>query len=109
MTGTLSIEEKLEHKCNMTKNNSHKVLFNQLNKVWDVINLNPKNKKLHQLFDVKFCPFCGKDLYENYKKSMGVKLKCNRCENEWVYKGKNPYCANCSRCKGTVFINAVKV
>jgi hypothetical protein len=31
-------------------------------------------------------------------------LKCNRCKNVWKYKGTNPYCANCSRCKSTVFI-----
>jgi len=31
-------------------------------------------------------------------------LKCNRCNNIWQYKGTNPYCANCSKCKSTVFI-----
>ena len=25
-------------------------------------------------------------------------------QNVWTYKGTNPYCANCSRCKSTVFI-----
>ena len=33
-----------------------------------------------------------------------VTLLCNRCKNIWQYKGSNPYCANCSRCKSTVFI-----
>jgi hypothetical protein len=32
------------------------------------------------------------------------KLHCKRCNNIWTYKGANPYCANCSRCKSTVFI-----
>jgi hypothetical protein len=32
------------------------------------------------------------------------RLECKRCKNIWTYKGKNPYCANCSRCKTTVFI-----
>ncbi len=115
MIGTLSTDEesittKQEHKCNLIQNNGHKVLYNKLTKVWDVINTNPKHRNLHQIFDIKFCPFCGKDLYENYKQSMGVKLKCNRCENIWIYKGKNPFCANCSRCKCTVFFkDSIKV
>jgi hypothetical protein len=33
-----------------------------------------------------------------------IKLLCNHCNNEWTYKGSNPYCAPCSRCKYTVFI-----
>ncbi len=28
----------------------------------------------------------------------------NHCKNIWTYKGSNDYCANCSRCKSTVFI-----
>ena len=32
------------------------------------------------------------------------KLQCKRCDNIWTYKGKNQYCANCSRCKSTIFI-----
>jgi len=31
-------------------------------------------------------------------------LKCKRCNNIWQYKGTNPYCTNCSKCKSTVFI-----
>ena len=31
-------------------------------------------------------------------------LKCKRCENIWDYRGKNPFCTNCSHCKSTVFI-----
>ncbi len=31
-------------------------------------------------------------------------LECKRCSNVWNYKGSNLYCANCSRCKSTVFI-----
>jgi len=31
-------------------------------------------------------------------------LTCKRCNNIWNYKGTNQYCANCSRCKSTVFI-----
>jgi hypothetical protein len=33
-----------------------------------------------------------------------IVLKCRRCKNIWKYKGANPYCTNCSRCKSTVFI-----
>ena len=31
-------------------------------------------------------------------------LTCERCKNTWIYKGANPYCTNCSRCKSTVYI-----
>jgi hypothetical protein len=37
------------------------------------------------------------------------KLECKRCNNVWTYKGKNQYCANCSRCKSTVFIKKVSL
>jgi hypothetical protein len=37
------------------------------------------------------------------------KLECKRCNNIWTYKGKNPYCANCSRCKSTVFIKKLSL
>ena len=36
-------------------------------------------------------------------------LQCNRCKNIWRYKGANPYCTNCSRCKSTVFIKKSSV
>jgi tRNA(Ile2) C34 agmatinyltransferase TiaS len=31
-----------------------------------------------------------------------MKLKCQRCGNEWEYKGKNEYYAPCSKCKTSV-------
>jgi DNA-directed RNA polymerase subunit RPC12/RpoP len=33
-----------------------------------------------------------------------MKLKCNRCENEWEYNGTNPYMATCTRCLRKVII-----
>ena len=35
-------------------------------------------------------------------------LKCKKCENEWDYKGDNPYYATCSRCLNKVKVEAVK-
>ena len=43
-------------------------------------------------------------IYNYYLLPIKMKLKCNKCENEWDYKGKNPYYATCSRC-----LNKVKV
>jgi hypothetical protein len=33
-----------------------------------------------------------------------MKLKCKKCDNEWDYKGSNPYYATCTKC-----LNKVKV
>lgn len=38
-----------------------------------------------------------------------VTLVCKNCNNIWNYKGSNPYCTNCSRCKFTVFIKKSSV
>jgi len=27
-----------------------------------------------------------------------MKLKCNKCKNEWKYKGKSKYYATCTKC-----------
>jgi len=43
-------------------------------------------------------------IYTYYLLTNTMKLKCKKCENEWDYKGKNPYYATCSRC-----LNKVKV
>lgn len=34
----------------------------------------------------------------------GIKLKCQRCGHEWIYKGKSQYYAPCSNCKSSVNI-----
>lgn len=37
-----------------------------------------------------------------------MKLKCQRCGNEWEYKGKSEYYAPCSKCKTSVSIKKAK-
>jgi hypothetical protein len=37
-----------------------------------------------------------------------VRLKCHRCDNDWTYKGKNPYYACCTHCKATVSVRKQK-
>ena len=36
-------------------------------------------------------------------------IVCKKCDNEWEYKGKNPYYATCSRCLNKVKVNPEKV
>lgn len=36
-----------------------------------------------------------------------VLVKCNRCLNEWDYKGKSPYYACCPKCLRKIKINEV--
>ena len=38
-----------------------------------------------------------------------TKLKCKKCENEWDYKGSNPYYATCSRCLSKVKVPVEEV
>lgn len=38
-----------------------------------------------------------------------VYLKCKRCSNTWNYKGANKFCANCSKCKTTVYLRTCKI
>ena len=33
-----------------------------------------------------------------------IKLRCQRCLNEWEYQGSNPFYAICSFCRTTVSI-----
>jgi hypothetical protein len=33
-----------------------------------------------------------------------IKLACKRCQNEWNYRGSNPFYATCSMCKTSVRI-----
>ena len=28
-----------------------------------------------------------------------MKLKCDKCQHVWLYKGKNPYWVTCPRCR----------
>lgn len=35
-----------------------------------------------------------------------MKLKCNKCKNEWDYNGDNPYYATCTRCLQKVKVPA---
>jgi late competence protein required for DNA uptake (superfamily II DNA/RNA helicase) len=39
----------------------------------------------------------------------GRKLKCQRCEHEWTYKGSNPYICTCPYCRTTVTVNKKKI
>lgn len=38
-----------------------------------------------------------------------MKLKCQRCNHEWIYQGKNPYYASCPFCKTSVSIKSHQV
>lgn len=40
-----------------------------------------------------------------------MKIKCpnQKCQYEWDYKGKSPFYACCSRCKGSVNIEKNKI
>ena len=39
----------------------------------------------------------------------GRKLKCQRCEHEWTYKGSNPYICTCPYCRTAVTVNKKKI
>jgi len=39
----------------------------------------------------------------------GIKLKCRRCKNVWVYRGKNDYYATCTRCLIKVNVRSCRV
>ena len=39
----------------------------------------------------------------------GIKLKCQRCENEWIYNGQNDWYATCPRCLIKVNVKKNKV
>ena len=36
------------------------------------------------------------------------RLKCNRCEYEWNFKGKDRYRADCPSCHTTIVLNPVR-
>ena len=43
---------------------------------------------------------------ENQQK---IKLRCQRCFNEWEYQGSNPFYAICSFCRTTVSIKKNRI
>jgi hypothetical protein len=51
----------------------------------------------------------AKLIREEYRLKEPVPLECQRCHNQWVYKGKNPFFAICTWCKSTVQIERHKV
>ncbi len=42
-------------------------------------------------------------------KKKGIKLKCSNCGHIWIYRGNNPYYAQCSRCMYKVNIKKNKI
>jgi hypothetical protein len=36
-------------------------------------------------------------------------LTCKRCQNTWVYHGRNPYVATCTFCKTSISVKKHKV
>lgn len=48
-------------------------------------------------------------IQETVENDDGRKLKCQRCEHEWTYKGSNPYICTCPYCRTTVTVNKKKI
>jgi len=52
---------------------------------------------------IDLCVACHRQLHTMKRKIMPelhrpIKIKCNKCEHVWSYKGQNPYYATCPQC-----------
>jgi hypothetical protein len=50
-----------------------------------------------------------KKIGEEHRLKEPVHIICQRCQNQWLYRGRNPYFAICTWCKSTVQIERHRV